>query len=136
MLPLFFQVVLEESASKAGARLAIPALGTPLGSLVTGLSMSRWGKLIWLMRAGAFVMMLGNVLVTSLQFSDSSWRYLVYIFPANLGQGIVFPSILFTALASVEHSGRCKCSLTVAREAIRILTVPCQITPSLRRQHT
>ncbi|KAL8383368.1 hypothetical protein RB595_006900 [Gaeumannomyces hyphopodioides] len=104
MLPLFFQVVLEDSATTAGARLAIPSLANPLGGLVAGLAMARWGDLLWLMRLGALVMVLGNALVTSLQFSDSSWKYIVYIFPANLGQGIVFPSILFTSLASFEHS--------------------------------
>ncbi|EJT69905.1 vacuolar basic amino acid transporter 2 [Gaeumannomyces tritici R3-111a-1] len=92
MLPLFFQVVLEDSATTAGVRLAIPSLATPLGGLVTGLAMARWGKLLWLMRLGALVMVLGNALVTSLKFSDSSWKYIAYIFPANLGQGIVFPS--------------------------------------------
>lgn len=105
MLPLLFQVVLEDSATKAGARLAIPSLATPLGGVVAGIVMSRWGKLIWLVRLGALLMLLGNALVTSLQFKDSQWRYFVYIFPANLGQGIIYPSILFTTLASFDHAG-------------------------------
>ncbi|KAL8299030.1 hypothetical protein RB600_003533 [Gaeumannomyces tritici] len=113
MLPLFFQVVLEDSATTAGVRLAIPSLATPLGGLVTGLAMARWGKLLWLMRLGALVMVLGNALVTSLEFSDSSWKYIVYIFPANPGQGIVFPSILFTALASFEHSDHAVTASTI-----------------------
>ncbi|KAJ0161179.1 putative transporter, partial [Colletotrichum tanaceti] len=104
MLPLFFQVVLLDSATTAGARLAIPSLATPLGGLVAGVVMSRWGKLIWLARAGAFLMLFGNALVTSLQFQDSRWKYLVYIFPANLGQGIIYPAILFTTLASFDHA--------------------------------
>lgn len=67
--------------------------------------MSRWGKLTTLVRIGAFLMVVGNALVTSLQFEDSHWKYFVYIFPANLGQGIVYPGILFTSLATFEHSG-------------------------------
>ncbi|KXH54225.1 major facilitator superfamily transporter [Colletotrichum salicis] len=105
MLPLFFQVVLLDSATKAGARLAIPSLATPLGGLFAGIVMSRWGKLIWLVRAGAFLMLVGNALVTALQFQDLPWKYLVYIFPANLGQGIIYPAILFTTLASFDHAG-------------------------------
>lgn len=105
MLPLFFQVVLLDSATKAGARLAIPSLATPLGGLVAGIVMSRWGKLVWLVRAGAFLMLFGNALVTALKFQDSKWKYLVYIFPANLGQGIIYPAILFTTLASFDHAG-------------------------------
>ena len=105
MLPLFFQVVLLDSATTAGARLAIPSLATPLGGLVAGIVMSRWGKLLTLVRTGALVMTIGNALVASLAFHDASWKYFAYIFPANLGQGIVFPGILFTSLASFDHAG-------------------------------
>jgi len=68
--------------------------------------MSRWGKLLTLVRLGAFLMVVGNALVTSLGFEDSKWKYYVYIFPANLGQGIVYPGILFTSLATFEHAGQ------------------------------
>lgn len=105
MLPLFFQVVLLDSASKAGARLAIPSLTTPVGGLIAGIVMSRWGKLVWLVRLGAILMLFGNALVTSLNFEDSRWKYSVYIFPANLGQGIIYPAMLFTSLASFDHAG-------------------------------
>ena len=105
MLPLFFQVVLLDSATKAGARLAIPSLATPIGGLVAGIVMSRWGKLIPLVKTGAILMTIGNGLVTSLSFYDSRWKYMVYIFPANLGQGIIYPATLFTTLASFDHSG-------------------------------
>jgi hypothetical protein len=67
--------------------------------------MSRWGKLIPLVRTGSAFMVIGNGLVTSLQFHDKVWKYFVYIFPANLGQGIVYPAILFTSLASFDHAG-------------------------------
>ncbi|KAK3326031.1 major facilitator superfamily domain-containing protein [Apodospora peruviana] len=103
-LPIFFQVVLLDSAKAAGFRLAIPSLATPLGGLVAGIVMSRWGKLISLVRGGALLMVLGNALVTSLGFEDARWKYLVYIFPANLGQGIVYPGLLFTGLATFQHS--------------------------------
>lgn len=105
MLPLFFQVVLLDSPTKAGARLAIPSLATPIGSLIAGVVMSRWGKLIPLVRIGALLMAIGNALVASLAFVDSRWKYYAYIFPANLGQGIVYPGILFTSLATFEHAG-------------------------------
>lgn len=68
--------------------------------------MSRWGKLLPLVRVGTALMVLGNALVTSLRFTDDAWKYFVYIFPANMGQGITYPSILFTTIASFEHSGK------------------------------
>ncbi|KAI0836422.1 MFS general substrate transporter [Hypoxylon sp. FL0890] len=113
LLPLFFQVVLLDSATTAGARLAIPSLATPIGGLIAGIVMSRWGKLIPLVRTGAILMAIGNGLVTSLNFVDSNWKYYVYIFPANLGQGIIYPGTLFTSLATFEHADHAVSSSTV-----------------------
>lgn len=113
MLPLFFQVVLLDSATTAGARLAIPSLATPIGGLIAGVVMSRWGKLLALVRTGALLMVVGNGLVTLLQFQDSKWKYFVYVFPANLGQGIIYPGILFTSLASFDHADHAVTASTV-----------------------
>jgi len=105
MLPLFFQVVLDDSATQAGARLAIPSLATPLGGLVAGYVMSRYGRLIMLVRIGAVCLAFGNALVTSLGASEPAWKYFVFTFPANLGQGIIYPATLFTNLATFDHDG-------------------------------
>ncbi|KAG4258554.1 hypothetical protein FPRO04_06077 [Fusarium proliferatum] len=113
MLPLFFQVVLLDSATTAGARLAIPSLATPIGGLIAGVVMSRWGKLLALVRTGALLMVVGNGLVTLLQFQDSKWKYFVYVFPANLGQGIIYPGILFTSLASFDYADHAVTASTV-----------------------
>ncbi|PNP56083.1 hypothetical protein THARTR1_03608 [Trichoderma harzianum] len=104
MLPLFFQAVLQDSATKAGARLAIPSLAMPLGGLIAGTVMSRWGKLIPLMRTGLVLMTIGQALVSSWAFSDASWKYVLYIFPSHLGTGIVYPATLFISIASHAHS--------------------------------
>jgi MFS family permease len=103
-IPLFFQVVLSESASKAGMRLVIPSLGTPVGGLIAGFIMSRWGMLNHLVRLGCLLMAIGNGVMATLNYHDSSWKYIVYLFPANLGQGIAFPSILFTNIAAFQQS--------------------------------
>lgn len=67
--------------------------------------MSRWGKLAHLVRVGAALMFIGNLLVTLLRFDDSNWKYFAFVIPANLGQGIVYPGILFTFLAAFDHAG-------------------------------
>lgn len=105
-LPLFFQVVLLDSASKAGARLAIPSLATPVGGLIAGIIMSRWGRLSQIVQMGALLMFVGNLVVTLLRFNDANWKYFVYVFPANLGQGMVYPGILFSFLAAFDHTGK------------------------------
>ncbi|KAM0259726.1 hypothetical protein ACHAQJ_003160 [Trichoderma viride] len=104
MLPLFFQAVLQDSATKAGVRLAFPSLAMPLGGLIAGTVMSRWGKLIPLMRTGLILMTIGQALVSSWAFADASWKYVLYIFPSHLGTGIVYPATLFISIASHAHS--------------------------------
>ncbi|RDW93798.1 MDR family MFS transporter [Aspergillus mulundensis] len=101
-LPLFFQIVLLDSASKAGARLVIPSLATPIGGLLSGIIMSRY-----------VLMFIGNLLVMLLDFEDSAWKYLVYVIPANLGQGVVYPAILFTILAAFGHEDHAVSASTV-----------------------
>lgn len=108
-LPLMFQVILLDSPSKAGTRLVIPCLFTPLGGLVAGIIMSRWGKLASIVRVGAALMFVGNLLVMLLRFNDSAWKYFVHVIPANLGQGMVYPGILFTFLAAFDHTGKPAC---------------------------
>lgn len=88
-------------------RLVIPSLATPIGGLVSGIIMSRWGYLSALVRIGSLTMVLGNGLVASLKFRDVPWKYLVYLVPANFGQGMVYPAILFTNLAAFDHSREC-----------------------------
>ncbi|KAJ5698816.1 hypothetical protein N7462_000821, partial [Penicillium macrosclerotiorum] len=116
-LPLLFQVILLDSPSKAGARLVIPSLATPLGGFISGVVMSRWGKLAQLVRTGAALMFFGNLLVTLLRFNDSEWKYFAYTIPANLGQGIVYPGILFTFLAAFDHSGKVPLVVTGQRQS-------------------
>ncbi|KAJ5511409.1 Major facilitator superfamily domain general substrate transporter [Penicillium expansum] len=112
-LPLMFQVILLDSPSKAGTRLVIPCLFTPLGGLVAGIIMSRWGKLASIVRVGAALMFVGNLLVMLLRFNDSGWKYFVYVIPANLGQGMVYPGILFTFLAAFDHTDHAVSASTV-----------------------
>jgi hypothetical protein len=97
-------VVLLDTPSEAGLRLIIPSLATPIGGLIAGIIMSRYGRLSELVRVGCFFMVVGNGLVASFKYHDSKWKHLAYLFPANLGQGIVYPSILFTFLAAFDHS--------------------------------
>jgi Na+/melibiose symporter-like transporter len=106
MLPMFFQVVLQDSSAKAGARLIVPSLATPIGGVIAGYTMSKYGKLAWLVRWGTLLMTIGNLLVTCLGFTDSSWKYLVFLIPANLGLGMTNPSLLFSFISAFEHRGK------------------------------
>ncbi|KAL2365027.1 hypothetical protein RJZ56_002077 [Blastomyces dermatitidis] len=102
-----------DSASTAGARLIIPSLAAPVGGVISGFVMSRWGQLANLVRLGALLMFIGNALVMLLGFDSAKWKYITYIIPASLGQGIVYPAILFTVLAAFGHSDHAVSASTV-----------------------
>lgn len=105
MLPLFFQVVVMDTPSQAGMRLMIPSLSTPLGGLIAGYTMSKCGRLSYLIRVGTFFMTLGNLLLVLLDFENASWKYLLFLFPANLGLGMMNPSVLFSFISAFDHRG-------------------------------
>jgi hypothetical protein len=79
-------------------------MGFPIGGFIAGFIMSRWGMLGHLVRLGCLLMVIGNGVMATLKYHDSRWKYIVYIMPANLGQGIVFPSMLFTNIATFPQS--------------------------------
>lgn len=103
LLPLFFQIVLQDDPSKAGLRLAIPSLATPIGGLITGIFMSRYDCLRWLVRSGTGLMALGIYLVSCLSSTSAGWELIAYLIPANVGQGICFPGMLFTFMTAFHH---------------------------------
>jgi hypothetical protein len=103
---MFFQVVLDDTPAKAGARLIVPSLATPIGGVIAGFVMSQGGRMAYLVRIGAMLMVLGNLLVAGLQFHDADWKYVVYLFPANLGLGMTNPSVLFSFVSAFKHRGR------------------------------
>lgn len=76
--------------------------------------MSRWGRLSQIVQIGALLMFVGNLLVALLRFNDANWKYFVFVFPANLGQGMVYPGILFSFLAAFDHTGK-HCHKRIAR---------------------
>lgn len=103
LLPLFFQIVLQDDASKAGLRLSIPSLATPIGGLITGIFMSRYDCLRWLVRGGTGLMALGIFMVSCLSSTSSGWQLVTYLMPANVGQGMCFPGMLFTFMTAFHH---------------------------------
>ncbi|EPY52294.1 hypothetical protein SPOG_05742, partial [Schizosaccharomyces cryophilus OY26] len=95
-LPLLFQLVLGDSPSKAGLRLALPSLSTPMGGLICGILMLqrvRVGRLLFL---GVLLMALGYVLSLFIYPGISPILLGLFLIPANVGQGMGFPSSLFS----------------------------------------
>jgi hypothetical protein len=104
LLPLFFQAVLSESASKAGLRLIPLAIALPIGGLISGVVMSKWGHLGTLVRVGSVILFCGCYLISTLDDQSSQWKLYTFLLPTAFGQGLVYPSSLFAMLAKFEHS--------------------------------
>lgn len=107
LTPLYFESVKQESSGVAGRRLIVPALGFPVGALIAGFVMSRYGHLNRLVQTGCVVMVVGVSL--PLLFFDnagasSDTTYFWSLVPTNIGQGLVNPSSLFTMLAAFSHA--------------------------------
>lgn len=112
-LPLFFQIVLGDSTAKAGLRLTIPSLFTPVGGLITGICMSRYNCLQILLYAGVFLMALGNFLFLFIEKDSPNWLVGLFLIPANLGQGITFPATLFTFIFAFPKSRQATATSTL-----------------------
>ncbi|SCU82341.1 LAFA_0C10616g1_1 [Lachancea sp. 'fantastica'] len=97
-LPLYFQVVGGDSAAQAGLRLAIPAFCTPIGGLIMGISMKDTSRLPALLIGGVALMLFGNLCFLCIDQSTPGWLTFLLLIPANVGQGITFPSTLFSFL--------------------------------------
>ncbi|EPX71665.1 vacuolar basic amino acid transporter 2 [Schizosaccharomyces octosporus yFS286] len=95
-LPLLFQLVLGDSPSKAGLRLALPSLSTPIGGLICGILMHQRVPIGELLFSGVLLMSLGYMLSLLVYPAMPPLLLGLSLIPANVGQGIGFPSSLFS----------------------------------------
>ncbi|GMC38826.1 unnamed protein product [Saccharomyces cerevisiae] len=107
------QIVLGDSTAKAGLRLTIPSLFTPVGSLITGFSMSKYNCLRLLLYIGISLMFLGNFLFLFIEKTSPNWLIGLFLIPANLGQGITFPTTLFTFIFMFSKSDQATATSTL-----------------------
>lgn len=95
--------------------MMIPAMMTPIGGLVAGLIMSRNGSLRKMIWVGLGLVVLGNGLILTLKRANPHWMYIVYLLPAGLGQGMAYPSLLFTFIRMADTSGKYPLSPSTAK---------------------
>lgn len=112
-LPLLFQLSLGDSPAEAGYKLIIPSFATPIGGIISGLMMSRNISLKYLVLSGTFLMCLGNALAILIGQSLNSWKINLLLVPANLGQGLAYPSSLFTFIFAFGKENQATSTSTV-----------------------
>ncbi|KAI5795662.1 major facilitator superfamily domain-containing protein [Geopyxis carbonaria] len=103
-IPLYFQAVLLESATKAGGRLLIPSLAGTVGAVSTGLIITRTGRLDYTLYAGSGIMLAGTIILAFMQPDFSDLLFFFFLIPCNLGLGLALPSGLMSILATSSQT--------------------------------
>lgn len=113
-LPLLFQINLGDSVTQSGLRLAIPSLATPIGGITTGLLMAKSTQYLPnLPIYGTLFMALGNFSAVFISHKLPNWLINILLVPANIGQGIAYPSSLFLFIYFFESSKQASSTSTV-----------------------
>lgn len=102
-LPLYFQAVLLESASKAGSRLMVPSLATTIGSTFTGVFISQTGRVGPSLFVGSSLVIFGAASFVFLHRGMPNIFYTAILFPASFGQGTLMPSQYMSLLGITYH---------------------------------
>ena len=97
-LPLYFQGVRLESATKAGGRLLIPSLGSTCSGVATGLIITKLQRVDITFFLGIGLMLVGPLALSLMSNDLPSWGYFVFLVPTHLGFGFMNPSALMTIL--------------------------------------
>ncbi|KAK3400775.1 major facilitator superfamily domain-containing protein [Sordaria brevicollis] len=113
MIPLYFQAVRGDSPSKAGLRLVMPSLATPVGGVIAGALMQRGTRLSYNVRLGTAMMLIGNMLAVTLGTTGDRRKEFVFLVPATLGLGLTNPSVLFSFVSLFEHRDQAVATSTV-----------------------
>ncbi|KAH3669204.1 hypothetical protein WICMUC_005043 [Wickerhamomyces mucosus] len=105
ILPLLFQIALDDTPSKAGLRLGIPSLFTSVGALLTAFFMNRNVKnLNYLVHVGVLLLGIGNGLALFISKSFPEYLLNFLLIPANCGLGMSNPALLFSFIFEFPKS--------------------------------
>ncbi|KAI1737351.1 major facilitator superfamily domain-containing protein [Xylaria scruposa] len=102
-VPLFFRAVLLKSATQSGLYLVVPTVTASVTGTITGVLISRLGRLKWPLVGGAVFFLLGSALLSAMATTWPTWAYLLCLVPAAVGQGLQFPGTFIAVLATSTH---------------------------------
>ncbi|KAI0535965.1 major facilitator superfamily domain-containing protein [Xylaria digitata] len=98
--PLFFRAVLLKSATQSGLYLVVPTAAASLTGAITGVLITRTGRLKWPLLSGATLYLLGTVLLSAMSRAWPVWVCILGLVPAAVGQGFQFPGTFIAVLAA------------------------------------
>ncbi|KAF9410472.1 hypothetical protein BGZ94_001634 [Podila epigama] len=100
-MPLYFQIVRQESATAAGLEMLPLIVGLLVASISSGIMVSKWGQyrpFIWI---GTFIGTVGTGLLTLLTEDSSRGEGIGYLFVTGLGLGFSFQTTMIAIQSSV-----------------------------------
>jgi hypothetical protein len=114
-LPLYYQVVLDLPAAKAGFRLLPLSVGISMGSLAYGMlnakkvrpveSSNDKGHYYWLLLSSYAFSLIGCGSIATFNSTTPAWEHFVCIFPAGIGYGGTLTLLLIALISSVSKKG-------------------------------
>ncbi|HEX2913559.1 MAG TPA: MDR family MFS transporter [Chloroflexia bacterium] len=102
-IPLYVQVVMNESASSSGAITTPLALAMVVTNIFTGQFIGRVGILKIPMVIGSIVILVGVGLLTQLTVNSELWQVTLYMIVIGIGIGFVMPTMTIAVQESVQR---------------------------------
>jgi hypothetical protein len=99
---IFYQIA-GYSTTAAGLRLIPDAIGSAVGSLLSGTVMNYTGKYKLFGLAMVSIMIIATGLISTLKFQGPAWPAFIYLFFCGLGYGGMLTVNLLALIAAVSH---------------------------------
>jgi MFS family permease len=102
MLPLYLQVVQNESPSSAGLKLIPLMLGIVTTSIFSGKAISKTGKYKRFPIAGTIIMTSGLALMTTLDIDTPYWQIAIFAAMVGMGLGLTMQTMVIALQNSID----------------------------------
>jgi MFS family permease len=102
MLPLYLQVVQNNSATESGLKLVPFMLGILTMSIFTGKRISKSGKYKKFPLIGSLVMTTGLLLMTTLSITTPFWQLAIFAMLIGMGLGLTMPTMVVAVQNAVD----------------------------------
>jgi len=99
MLPLLLEKLLKFPTLTAGEILLFPALASGVGAVLTGFLGDKFKIQKQLAIFAGIMVILGNLLLTKINFGLTKWQIVLYLLPWGFSMGMIFASLTPLALA-------------------------------------
>ena len=103
-LPTYVQGVLGQAATNSGVVITPLTFTLVFGSFFGGQMITRTGRYQWLVISGAFIMLIGLGLLSTLDTNAPLWRVVVFMLVLGLGIGALLPTLTLVGQNSVPRT--------------------------------